>query len=96
MRGVIAKDLKEVKAEFAQWRENERQGGEIIPPELWQAAMALLENYAMSAECRELGLSYKQMGKQLANGKATAAFMELNAQQLGVKAKIEKQSSSSV
>lgn len=89
------RDIEEVKREFAQWRESKGEGRKIIPKQLWEAAIGLLEKHTMSEVCRELGLSYKQVRKQL-NGKATATFMELNAQQLGLRGKIEKKQSTSM
>jgi hypothetical protein len=51
----------------------------------------------MGKVCQELGLSYKQMRKQVVrNGKARAKFMELSIEQLGIGAKMEKKQSRGV
>ena len=60
MSQKLTSDLNRVRSEFEVWR-GHRQGRERIPEQLWEAVMALLNEYPIKVVCRELKLSAAQV-----------------------------------
>jgi hypothetical protein len=56
--------LEEVKEQFAKWRQN-RKGREPIPDELWQAAVKLTSEYAVTKVAKTLNLTHSDFKKRM-------------------------------
>jgi len=56
--------LEEVKEQFAKWRQN-CKGKEPIPDELWQAAVKLTSEYAVTKVAKTLNLTHSDFKKRM-------------------------------
>jgi hypothetical protein len=57
----LALDLKQVRAQFEEWRARKTKPQQRIPAHLWAVAVKLLECYPVNQICRELHLSAEDL-----------------------------------
>jgi|SRR5208282_868625 len=77
--------LKEVQQQFEQWRNRRKKRREQIPPELWEAAASLSEQYSVHEISKRLSLNHTalrdRIGSQREDARITPnvpAFIELD------------------
>src|SRR5207253_2424479 len=58
-----ADDLAAVRGDFERWRSSHR-GRRRIPDRLWRRALVLLDRYAPTRVCRELGLNSARLAER--------------------------------
>lgn len=66
--------LQTVQSLFTTWRHNKK--GKRIPGHLWDAAVALVDEYSVSYVSKQLCLEYSELKRRYAN-RASGAFVEL-------------------